>query len=123
MAWSPRCRKYANSWRSSCLAWSGHPSSPSPGGSTSSAESRWLSPATGHDGCVSTPIRPNRRCSTRTPVEYSTDLRRPCTPSRGPTSAVLAHPRRVGSLRSSAPDHDLGHLDDESLADYLTDVL
>jgi hypothetical protein len=29
----------------------------------------------------------------------------------------------VGSLRSSAPDHDLGHLDDESLADYLTDVL
>jgi hypothetical protein len=28
----------------------------------------------------------------------------------------------VGSLRSSAPDHDLGHLDAESLADYLTDV-
>jgi hypothetical protein len=29
----------------------------------------------------------------------------------------------VGSLRSSAQAHDLGHLDDESLADYLTDVL
>ena len=29
----------------------------------------------------------------------------------------------MGSLRSSAPDHQLGHLDDESLADYLTDVL
>jgi len=29
----------------------------------------------------------------------------------------------MGSLRSSAPDHDLGHLAAESLADYLTDVL
>jgi hypothetical protein len=29
----------------------------------------------------------------------------------------------VGALRSSAQTHDLGHLDDESLADYLTDVL
>jgi hypothetical protein len=29
----------------------------------------------------------------------------------------------VGSLRSSAPPPDLGHLDDESLADYLTEVL
>src|SRR5262245_33715241 len=27
------------------------------------------------------------------------------------------------SLRSSAPPPDLGHLDDESLADYLTDAL
>src|SRR5262245_34758329 len=30
---------------------------------------------------------------------------------------------RGRSLRSSAPPPDLGHLDDESLADYLTDVL
>src|SRR2546421_9247324 len=63
-----------------------------------------------------------------------TDLWCPCTPphprksaplhrdfpgtpgSRGPASAVLAHPRRVGSLRSSAPDHDLGHLATKSLA-------
>jgi hypothetical protein len=29
----------------------------------------------------------------------------------------------VGSLRSSAPPPDLGHLDDESLADYLTAAL
>jgi len=28
----------------------------------------------------------------------------------------------VGALRSSAQTHDLGHLDDESLADYLTGV-
>src|SRR6266566_8882718 len=53
----------------------------------------------------------------------ATDLRRPCTPSPGLASAVLAHPPRVGSLRSSAPPPDLGHLDDESLADYLTGVL
>ena len=45
-----------------------------------------------------------------------TDPCRPCTPSRGPASAVLAHPRRVGSLRSSAQTHDLGHLADKSLA-------
>jgi hypothetical protein len=29
----------------------------------------------------------------------------------------------VGALRSSAQAHDLGHLDDESLADYLTGAL
>ena len=28
----------------------------------------------------------------------------------------------MGSLRSSAPDHHLGHLDGESLAAYMTDV-
>ena len=36
---------------------------------------------------------------------------------------AFAHPFRMGSLRSSAPDHDLGHLAAESLADYLTDAL
>ncbi len=34
----------------------------------------------------------------------------------------LTHPR-MGSLRSSSPDHHLGHLDNKSLADYLADVL
>src|SRR5215831_16860696 len=48
----------------------------------------------------------------------STDLWRPCTPSRGRTSAVLAHPCRMGSLRSSASDHDLGYLDTKSLAEF-----
>jgi hypothetical protein len=68
---------------------------------------------------------PERRSSS------STDLRRPGTPSRGPLhpalragypSAVLAHPPQVGSLRSSAPDRQLGQPDTESLADCSTDV-
>src|SRR5215472_3435744 len=48
--------------------------------------------------------------------ELPTDLRLPCTPSRDPASAVLAHPLTMGSLRSSAQAHDLGHLATESLA-------
>src|SRR5258708_39312599 len=71
--------------------------------------------------CRLRPVR--RRPSLERRSSSPTDLRRPCTPSRGPASAVLAHPPRVGSLRSSAPDHDLGHLDDESLADSLSAVL
>src|SRR5215467_4877361 len=67
-------------------------------------------------------------------AKWMTDLRRRCTPphprksaphhrdfpgtpgSRGRASAVLAHPYQMGSLRSSAPDYDLGHLATECLA-------
>src|SRR5579859_4950240 len=36
--------------------------------------------------------------------------------SRGRCPAVLAHPPPVGLLRSSAPDHNLGHLEAKYLA-------
>src|SRR5215469_14572627 len=54
--------------------------------------------------------------------ELSTDLRRPCTPSRGPASAVLAHPLTNGlapvlgaSPRSGPPGQRIPRRQSESI--------
>src|SRR5258706_16398587 len=48
-------------------------------------------------------------------AELPTDLRRPCTHLAALLlRSSLTHPQ-MGSLRSSAQTHDLGHLDTESL--------
>jgi hypothetical protein len=61
------CRRSGSSWRSCCPAWSGRPSSRSPGSRTSNAGSEWPGNATGGAGCVSTlSDLANPRCSIRT---------------------------------------------------------
>src|SRR5215475_10553392 len=54
--------------------------------------------------------------------ELPTDLRRPCTPSRGPASAVLAHPLTNGLApvlgagpRPGAPGHRISRRQSESI--------
>src|SRR2546429_5548922 len=62
--------------------------------------------------------------------ELPTDLRRPGTPSRGPASAVLAHPSTDGLApvlgaepRSGAPEHRISRRQSESIIQGLNEVV
>src|SRR5260370_40363015 len=66
---------------------------------------------------VRPPLEPARRDCRQTaalgarPQSLSTDLRRPCGPSPGSATALLAHACPMRSLRCSSLHPDLGHLD------------